>query len=1104
MKTSLFSCPGISKKNLWKSLAILLFGLVLTALAIELSVNKAESDANKEFVSQCNEIKSVLLVRLHAHAEFLRSGAGLFDASDSVTRKEWANFYEHSNINKNLPGVQGIGYSKIIRKSELQHHIESIREEGFPTYSVKPKGDRAIYSAIIYLEPFRERNLRAFGYDMLTEPVRCKAMETSRDSNLAVLTGKVKLVQETQEDVQAGTLMYVPVYRHDMPITTVEQRRAAIKGWVYSPYRMNDMMEGMLGIWDSTQQKRIRLKVYDNDTLSSNTLLYDSKRNDTLANTPPVSCKNVFPIDFNGKRWILKFTQSEPQSLCLQGESLTIAISGLAISLLLFSISFSLFNTRQRALQIADKLTRDLKESELKFSTAFHSSPQAINITCLDDGLILEVNKSFEQILGFTKEEVIGRSTLELGIWLSPDQRKYVTDILRKEGHILNHELRIKTKTGTILNVLASIELIDFSGKTCMLSTYFDITERKRAEEKLIEKEVSLRYAQQIAKMGSWKLELQTQHIKWSENTFDFYGFDPSKVEPSLELFKSTIFPEDLHYFNEMFAKIITEKEPLSFELRVIVKNNAIKCIQNEVVPIIKDGILTYITGAFIDITKRKQTEETISMLAHAIRSISECVSITDTEDKILFVNKAFLQTYQYEEHELIGQPITIIRSPNNPTDIINPILPSTLKGGWTGELLNLKKDGTEFLAFVSTSVILNDMGNPVALIGIARDITEDKKAQEKLLFIQKAIDSATIAIGISDAQGRHFYQNKASSDMFEYATAEELAAAGSGTSVIVDAEVAKQMFASIMAGNSWSGELDMKTKSGRIFPAYEFADSIKDNEGNIVGLIGIVTDISERKQAEKDILEMNQELSKYLQVISHDLRSPLVGVQGYAQRYGTQTETLKTILANCHFEAADKEQIDRITFEDMPKSLNAILASVDKMDRLLNALLKISRSGRDSLLIKEVNMNQLFSAIVATLNFHKEEHAAQINIADLPDCYGDEHQLNQLFTNIMGNAIKYYDPSRQLIIEVSGYEHHNKIVYGIKDTGIGIPAAKLEKIWEVFYRVNPTSPLAGEGIGLSFVKRIADKHKGKIWATSTEGVGSTFFVELQRNEFTE
>jgi len=135
------------------------------------------------------------------------------------------------------------------------------------------------------------------------------------------------------------------------------------------------------------------------------------------------------------------------------------------------------------------------------------------------------------------------------------------------------------------------------------------------------------------------------------------------------------------------------------------------------------------------DITKRKKAQEQISLLAHAIKSISECVSITDVDDKLIFVNDAFLQTYGYKEKEIIGKHISIIR-PNIPEMKrgIKDILPSTIKGGWQGELINVRKDGSQFPIYLSTSVVKNDNGEPIALIGVAKDITNEKKSREELI----------------------------------------------------------------------------------------------------------------------------------------------------------------------------------------------------------------------------------------------------------------------------------------------------------------------------------------------------------------------------------
>ncbi len=272
-----FFLSKTTSKNVWKALIILIIGLTLTLASTLYTNYNVEALTETEFEMVCNEIELKIATRLHAHAQLLRTGAAFFSASDTVTRQQWREFIKKAKIGENLPGIQGVGFSMIIPKNQLKQHLQNTRNEGFPDYEIKPAGEREVYTSIIYLEPFTDRNLRAFGYDMFSEPVRRKAMEISRDNDIAMLSGKVLLLQETNQDVQPGTLMYVPVYTNRMPVNTVEQRRAAIKGWVYSPYRMNDLMQGILGRWDKNQKERIHLQIYD-DSISIQSFIYDSKK----------------------------------------------------------------------------------------------------------------------------------------------------------------------------------------------------------------------------------------------------------------------------------------------------------------------------------------------------------------------------------------------------------------------------------------------------------------------------------------------------------------------------------------------------------------------------------------------------------------------------------------------------------------------------------------------------------------------------------------------------------------------------------------------------------------------------------------------------------
>ncbi|MBN2437927.1 MAG: diguanylate cyclase [Deltaproteobacteria bacterium] len=225
-------------------------------------------------------------------------------------------------------------------------------------------GERDTYTSIIYLEPFSERNLLAFGYDMFSEPIRRKAMEHARDYNEATLSGKITLVQETDKEIQAGTLMYVPVYKRGLPVRTIEERRRAIRGWVYSPYRMNDLMRGILGGWELGEGKQIRLEVFDGTSLQSEALLYDSGRGQKLKLISATMFSEQTSILFNDHRWSLRFTRIGDQTGVVDySKAWYVLIGGTLVSALLFALYFLLIIASNREKAVTEALTRELRES---------------------------------------------------------------------------------------------------------------------------------------------------------------------------------------------------------------------------------------------------------------------------------------------------------------------------------------------------------------------------------------------------------------------------------------------------------------------------------------------------------------------------------------------------------------------------------------------------------------------------------------------------------------------------------------------------------------------------------------------------------------------
>ncbi len=389
----------------WSAWAILAAGLLITAV-VSLQVRQGiAQDAVKQFSYVCDQVTLKVQERLGAYALILRGGAGLFAASVSVERHEWRAYVETLEATRSIPGVQGIGFALVIAPHQLAAHIEQIHREGFAQYTVRPPGERASYTSIIYLEPFRDRNLRAFGYDMFSEPVRRAAMEKARDSGEAALSGKVELVQETGKEVQAGTLMYMPVYRNGAVVATLEQRRQALIGWVYSPYRMNDLMDGILASWMSIEGRAVDLHIYDGSVVAPGALLFDNKP--ALAPAPGSLFYQTRTIDFNGHQWRLVFDQTEAASGISYVAAWATLIGGAALSALLAALMLSVSNTRSNAERIASRLTEEIRQHTEQLNAIFDLSPDGF-ITFDAAHRIRFVSPAFVRMTGLDADRLIG------------------------------------------------------------------------------------------------------------------------------------------------------------------------------------------------------------------------------------------------------------------------------------------------------------------------------------------------------------------------------------------------------------------------------------------------------------------------------------------------------------------------------------------------------------------------------------------------------------------------------------------------------------------------------------------------------------------------
>ncbi len=340
----------------------LIVSLLITAWTWHLAQVSAEQNAHDRFYFRIDEVKIAIADRLRDYEAVLRGAKGLFNASDEVTREEWRAYVQSLKLDQVYPGIQGIGFVRRVSSPEKDAHIRTIRAEGLSGYTVWPRGVRAEYLPVIYLEPFAGRNLRAFGYDISSEPVRRAALEQARDTGEAAISGKITLVQETGGNKQAGFILFLPIYRQGASMDTVEGRRDGLFGYVDIAFRMDDLMRGTL----SANTRDVDVEIFDGVGMTEESFMYD---HDFLVRFNRSDDKAVFShttsLDTHGHTWTLHFSSLPAFEASIDKDKPRLVLAGgTFISLLFFIIAWSLVSRKASLLAVNKQLKVEITERQ--------------------------------------------------------------------------------------------------------------------------------------------------------------------------------------------------------------------------------------------------------------------------------------------------------------------------------------------------------------------------------------------------------------------------------------------------------------------------------------------------------------------------------------------------------------------------------------------------------------------------------------------------------------------------------------------------------------------------------------------------------------------
>ena len=749
-----------------------------------------------------------------------------------------------------------------------------------------------------------------------------------------------------------------------------------------------------------------------------------------------------------------------------------------------------------------NKAQKALIESEKNLQLLFENmnSAFAFHKIVLDekgfpiDYIFLDVNNKFEELTGLNGKEIIGKTI-----------KQVFSDI---EDSWIEHygKVALTGEPVKFIDYSAEIgkyfEVSAYSPKNEFFAvTFTDVTLKIESEKALDESLKSLKLAQQIAKLGNWQFDPDSNVTEWSEEINKILERDISLPAFTGGEYKSFFGDNNFRKFFEQLNKAVKKGVPFQFQCKANVTGNKTKWFEIICQPESEPGLKGYkLRGTIQDINDNKQIEVELNnsnnLLRTVIDNVPDAVYMKGADLRKVLANKIDAQRCNLEIADMIGKTDDEIY----PREIAKSYAKDDKKVLETGmPIINHEEilpDGDKFRWILTSKIPLkNNENKVVGLVGIGRDITEIKENESKLRLLQQVIEQSPLSVVITNTNGDIEYVNPGFEKTTGYSREEAI---GKNPRILnsglQDENHYKNLWNTVLSGNTWHGEFHNKRKDGSLYWESAVIAPIFNENNEIKQFVAIKEDVTNIKQMVKD-LEIAKEKAEesdrlktvFLANMSHEIRTPLNGILGFAN-----------IICS---GMCDDEQLGKYSkiIENSGQRLITVIDDIIDISMIQSNQLKID--------LKEFDLSYLLEEIYIV---YKDQKSAKLeNIRFEMDTkltngscniVSDKNRIYQVLKNLLDNAFKFTEKGH---IKFGCYDYNDsQVVLYVEDTGIGIEEDKINLVFEIFRQVEEGSSrrYEGSGLGLAITSGIVDRLGGKIIVQSEINKGTTFYVTLPHN----